>query len=116
MMALRSLSSAGFRLPPAWLRIQSPQHTLMLGLDRGETDAISLAVEISASAILIDERKGRTKAHDLGVTTFGTLGLLEVAAKRGKVDLQKSLAKLQETNFRVSADLLQSALKRVSGE
>lgn len=100
--------------PPPWLRIESPRNPLVLDLDKGEMDAISLAVEIGATALLIDERKGRNKAHELGITTLGIITLLEVAAAEGMVNLQDCFAKLQQTNFRVSPQLMAAALKRIS--
>ena len=45
--------------PPEWLTVQDPMHidpSLKLGV--GETAAISLAVELKADRVLIDERKG----------------------------------------------------------
>lgn len=96
-----------------WLQIQSPA-TLMDGLelDPGETEAISLSVELRADSLLIDDRKGRNAAAKLGLTTVGTLTLLEQAAAQGLISLPEAIAKLQSTNFRISHDILQAALDR----
>mgnify|MGYP001767929126 CR=1 FL=1 len=45
-------------------------------LDGGESEAIALAIELSADLILIDERKGTEAARRLGLTTIGVLGVL----------------------------------------
>lgn len=79
-------------------------------LDPGETHAISLAKELRACAILIDERKGRRVAKLEGLNTFGTITVLELAARRKLLDLKIALAALQSTTFRVTPAIIQAAL------
>jgi hypothetical protein len=50
-------------------------------LDPGEAEAISLALELDADLLLIDERHGRAEANRLGIKITGLLGIL-VEAKR----------------------------------
>jgi predicted nucleic acid-binding protein len=72
---------------PSWLEIISPKCVdYSLGLDAGETEAISLAVELGIKPILMDERKGRRVASRLGLLNFGTLAVLEQSAARGWID------------------------------
>lgn len=52
-----------------------------LGL--GESEVLSVALELSASSVVLDELQGRRLARRLGVTTIGTLGLLLLAKRRG---------------------------------
>ena len=107
------LFETGFRSRPDWLHIQSPSALLGgLELDPGETEAISLSVELHADSLLIDDRKGRHAATKLGLTTIGTITLLEKAAALGLISLPESIAKLQATNFRVSHDVVNAALQR----
>ena len=66
---------------PAGLRLQTPVHLApavqaATGLDPGESAALSLAWEIHADAILLDERRGHEVAIALGLTTIGLLGIL----------------------------------------
>jgi predicted nucleic acid-binding protein len=56
---------------------------LLTGLDAGESAAISLAVEMGASRLLMDERKGHAAATRLGVPVTGALGVLAVAKRLG---------------------------------
>ncbi len=45
-------------------------------IHQGEVEAISLALERQANALLIDERAGRLVASDLGLRCMGILGIL----------------------------------------
>lgn len=49
---------------------------LLVSLDRGEAEAITLAVELSANILLIDEAKGRNEAENLDLEVTGILGIL----------------------------------------
>jgi len=68
--------------PPEWLTVQDPTHTGAWKLGRGETAAISLALELKADRALIDDRDGSRQATRSGLKVVGTLGILEEAAKR----------------------------------
>lgn len=54
-------------------------------LDRGEAEAIALALEIRADLLLVDERRGRRAAQRLEVPILGTLGLLIEAKAKGLI-------------------------------
>jgi predicted nucleic acid-binding protein len=49
--------------------------TLQSNLDPGEAEAITLAVEIHADRLIIDERRGRNEAIRLGLQVTGLLGI-----------------------------------------
>ncbi len=64
--------------PPAWFTVRMP-HSPVSPTElrhRGERDAISLAQEIHADAILLDEEKPRAEARSLGFAVIGTIGIL----------------------------------------
>jgi predicted nucleic acid-binding protein len=69
-----------------------------LDVDAGELEAISLAQEIHADAILIDDRVGRNAAIRCGLAVVGTVGLLEKSAARGLIDLPLVVERLRQTN------------------
>jgi predicted nucleic acid-binding protein len=100
--------------PPEWLQIKAASAALPITspLDPGEAEAISLAIEMHAGAVLVDEKKGRRIAKSHGLATLGTLTVLELAAQRNLLDLKTSLAALQQTTFRISQPLIDAALKR----
>ncbi len=87
-------------------------------LDSGETMAISLALEIKAAAILIDERVGRNAAEALGLKAFGTVGVLTQAKMKGLLPrLAPVIALLtQKANFYFDADAELVALRLAGDE
>ena len=96
---------------PEWAKVRSLEsEPLDLGLDAGETEAISMAIELHISAILVDERRGRIAAKLQGLTTIGTLNILEAVDIRGLVDLENVIAKLRATSFHVDGTLLDALL------
>ena len=98
---------------PGWVVVQRPK-LLQTGLDvdRGELEAISLAQEIHAAAVLMDDLAGRRAAAQCGLAVVGTLGLLEQASRRGLIDLPMVLGRLQQTNMRLEAKLILAVLER----
>ncbi len=86
-------------------------------LDAGEAEAIALAIEEQASAVLLDEINGREAAKKHGFTVIGTLGLLITAKHQGLVpEIAPMLRRLiVDASFRIGADLLREAL-RAAGE
>jgi predicted nucleic acid-binding protein len=100
------------RSKPAWLRIQMPaeiEH--VAGLDEGECAAISLARELNAELLLIDEKKGRSAARTRNLAFIGTIGVLERAAAKGLVDLADAYERIKTTNFWVTHQFLDDSLR-----
>ncbi len=98
---------------PAWVAVRKPlMIDSSLNVDAGEREAICLAREIHAAAVLMDDRAGRQAAAQCGVPVIGTLGLLEQASVRGWIDLPQALERLRETNVRLDRKLIEAALER----
>ena len=96
---------------PEWLEVHpvgEPDSTLSLGL--GEREAITLARQLRADLILLDDRKARRVAREHGLTVTGTLAVLATAAERGLVELPAAISRLRQTTFRAPADLIQLLL------
>lgn len=98
----------------AWLRIQPP--TRIDGSldfnDPGEREAISLALELRADLVLIDDRRARQAAVKRGLTVTGAIGVLEAAAARNLIDLPRVIAMLRTTDFLVAPAILDAAIHR----
>ncbi len=98
--------------PPTWLVERTPVCIEAISsLHAGELAAISLAQELKVDLLLIDEMWGRKAAADRHIPLTGTVGVLELAADRGLLDLQKAFAMVKETDFWISHELLDERLK-----
>jgi|SRR5579864_2337756 len=101
--------------PPLWLEVVSlkqPIDSDLSHLDAGECEAISLASELQAGLLLMDERDGVSLARQRGLKVVGTLAALDLAALRGLIDLQTMFARLRETTFRSPLRLMVSMLEQ----
>lgn len=101
---------------PDWFVVEASTNlqqltVLKLLLDDGEASAIALCLEKPNSLLIIDERKGRKVAQDLNITTIGTLGILFEAKQQGYLEkIRPLIEKMQQTDFRISKELLNSIL------
>ena len=84
-------------------------------LDPGEAQAIVLAIELKADALLIDEKKGRKIAQEYGITITGLLGVLIDAKSENLVHKVKPILDklIFELGFRISPKLYQDILKMI---
>ena len=104
--------------PPVWFHehiLSGPPRSGIPELDKGETEALELALTLKSELLLIDESKGRTAAIALNLQVRGTVGILIEAAVAGLVDLEESLDKLEATNFRITRALRNQALRIAKG-
>ncbi len=90
--------------------------TLQTNLDLGEAEAITLAVEINAERLIIDERRGRNEAMRLGLQVTGLLGIVLAAKQQGLIPLvQPILDDLRANSFWIR-DALYAEVLRLAGE
>jgi len=101
--------------PPTWLDIQdvgSAPDANLLHLDSGEREAITLAQQLHADLLLLDEWQGRREAERRGLAVSGVLGVLDRAAQHELLDLPSTLTRLLATNFYAPANLVRDMLAR----
>lgn len=102
---------------PDWVEIRkvidvTKQQLLELQIDKGESSAIALALEIPESTIILDDFKVRKIASRLGINYTGTLGVIIKAKLKGIIpSIKPILEKIKQTNFRISVELELQALK-----
>lgn len=118
------LSRARIGVPPldiaqhSFIEVRSPK--LVRGFPRlgpGESEAISLALELGATELLIDEVGARSVATTLGMKPIGVLGVLIQGKQRGLVQQVAPLIEQlqQRISFRVS-DAVVAEVLRQAGE
>ena len=103
---------------PSWFEIQKPkdknyQSILEASVDKGEASAIAFAMELDDCLLIINDRKGRKFAYELGLTIIGTVGIIVDAKLAGIIpSVRPILAKIRTTNFRFTERLELLILKK----
>ena len=103
-------------LPP-WIQVVSVQNTALtrsinaiLGL--GESSAIALALETQNPLIILDDKRARAYAKNLGLDNIGVIGLLRLGYKKGIIDnIDIILAELKADHFYLP-DNVEELIKR----
>lgn len=106
------------RAAATWLRVESVTdrglvESLAGQLDPGEAEAIALAVQLSAELLLVDERRARRIAMELGITITGVLGILAEAKHRGLIPSVKLVADqlMDVIDFRLGQGVYEQVLR-----
>ncbi len=94
--------------------LQDPRRAdLLSDLDRGEAEAIALALEQNADLLIIDERWGRRHASRLGISLTGSIGILLKAKEMGYITAVKPLlTRLEQGGIHLSLALIEQALQQ----
>jgi len=101
-----------------WIEVQEVSSQLSVQLlqqvlDQGESEAITLAIDLKADRILLDERDGRKIAKSLGLKVTGVLGILLRAKQEGDLSSFPDAinALIKTAGFRISPELLAKVLE-----
>ncbi|MFT3799690.1 MAG: DUF3368 domain-containing protein [Burkholderiaceae bacterium] len=93
----------------------APEGPPLPDLDEGEAACICIALAQAAPALLLmDERAGRAVAAEHGLRVAGTAAVIGMAKSRGLVPSAREVfAKLHASDFRISAAVIETVLRRV---
>jgi predicted nucleic acid-binding protein len=81
-------------------------------LDKGELEAISIAIELKADLLIIDEKLGRIVATNIGFDITGLVGILITAKSKNLIlSVKDALDKVILLGCRISEKLYNIALK-----
>lgn len=103
---------------PKWFDVRTVANTgmvqaLQLQLGDGEAEAIVLASELSATRLILDDRKARRIAQQMGLPVTGTLAVLLRAKQQGLLPaVSDVIDELRGVHFHVSDDLVAEVLRR----
>jgi predicted nucleic acid-binding protein len=105
---------------PDWVEIKKvtdthKQQLLELQIDKGESSAIALALEMPESTVILDDYKARKIASRLGINYTGTIGIIIKAKLKGIIpSIKPILEKIKHTDFRLSIEIELQALKEAN--
>lgn len=100
--------------PPDWIEVREAPVAdgTLTEIDEGEQAVILLALSLHADLLLMDDRKAVRTARGKGFRVTGTLGVLEMAARRELLDLADAFARLRRTTFHCSDQVMTELLAR----
>jgi len=111
----------GEAIEAGWIQIEQVRDmafvkVLRRELDKGESEAIALALQAQADWTLLDEKEARRVAESLGLRVTGVLGILLCACREGQLEhFEKVLEDLRgKAGFHIRADLLKDVLREES--
>ena len=85
-------------------------------LDKGESSALALALEMEDSTLILDDYKARKAASRLNLRFTGTLGVMIKAKATGLIpSIKPIIEEIRKTDFRIT-DELELLVLREAGE
>lgn len=114
-----SANEFGEKLPD-WVEIKDVkdkfrQQLLEMQIDKGESSAITLALETPDCTLILDYYKARRIAEQLRLSYTGTIGVIIKAKLLGIItSIKPTLDKIRQTDFGISVDIELQALKEAN--
>ena len=88
--------------------------SLVILIDRGEAEAIALALGLSDSMVLLDDARARRVAERVGVARIGTLGILRRAKIGGLIGpIGPYVSILRDKGIFIRQELVDAVLRDV---
>ncbi len=103
---------------PGWLQVHPVQNqamvqTLRMNLGPGESETIALAGELAVARVILDDKKARRAARQLGLPVTGLLAVLLQGKQRGFVpSVREVIAELTAAHFHLSDALVEEAMRQ----
>ena len=86
------------------------------GLDLGESEAILYSDEHKADLLMMDEAKGRSVAKQMNIRVIGTLGILQLANAKGRMNAQEvwhCIEVLRANERHISDELIERLMENI---
>jgi len=106
-----------------WIRIETVKQdplvrAMQRDLDKGEAEAIALAMQVNARLVLMDERDGRKAARSMKLKVVGVLGILLKSRREGRLmSLEQAMDKLRDkAGFYIREDLYKEIMREANEE
>lgn len=87
---------------PDWLELRQADISVFTPrkiIGAGEREALALALELKADAVLMDDKGATREARRLNIRAIPTFFILEQAAEKNLLDLPQAIAKMGQTGF-----------------
>jgi len=101
---------------PGWIEVRQADLSLFTPqkyIQDGEREAIALAIELKADALLSDDGDAIKEARHCNIPTIRLFAILESAARIELLDLPEAVDKMKRTTFRLPPpDLIEAMLER----
>ncbi len=100
---------------PKWVEQRSSSNHALIdqlssSLEIGEATSIALALELEDCLLIIDEKKGRRTAKELGIEITGTFGVIMNGIDGGFIAAPETIVeRLERAGFRIS-DVLKARM------
>lgn len=92
---------------PVWLEVRQADlstFTPRKQIGQGELEAFALALELNATAVLLDDRAAMVEAQRHNITTIPTFAILAEAAAQDLIDLPNAVALMRQTTLRLPSE------------
>lgn len=103
---------------PGWVTEMRPAsiHPVARTLDAGEREVISLALEVSATSVLLDDLPARRRAEELRLPVIGSVGILLIAKDHGYIEKVRPYMDAMRATSLYLGDRVYNGILRAAGE